>query len=58
MNVRIISYDGSNDMLSYVIIEIRLSFTHRKVHQMLKHIVFSQKKAVKKKKCEPMAEMT
>lgn len=35
-----------------------LSFTHRKVHQILKHIVFSQKKAVKKKKCMLTAEMT
>lgn len=32
--------------------------TYRKVHQMLKHMVFSQKKAAKKKKCIITAENT
>lgn len=30
--------------------------TYRNVHQMLKHIVFNQKKAAKKKKCMQTAE--
>jgi len=30
--------------------------THLNVHQMLKHIVFSQKKAARKKKCAMIAE--
>lgn len=32
-------------------------YTYRNVHQMLKHIVFNQKKAAKKKKCIKTAEM-
>lgn len=33
-----------------------LVYTYRNVHQMLKHIVFNQKKAAKKKKCMQTAE--
>ncbi|KAK1134135.1 hypothetical protein K0M31_011917 [Melipona bicolor] len=32
------------------------SETHLNVHQMLKHIVFSQKNAARKKKCAMIAE--
>lgn len=34
-----------------------LARTYRKVHQILKHIVLSQKKAARKKKCIMMAGM-
>lgn len=37
---------------------IFIDCTHRKVHQILKHIVFSQKNAAKKKKCMLTAEKT
>lgn len=37
--------------------QLQKMYTYRNVHQMLKHIVFNQKKAAKKKKCIKTAEM-